>query len=82
MVDQKKIREGVRLLLEGIGEDSEREGLAETPDRIARMYGEIFSGLEEDAAVPLSSGNLCKKASDTGKDDGADRGCGDGASVA
>ncbi len=54
MVDQDKIREAVRLLLEGIGEDTEREGLLETPDRIARMYGEIFSGMDEDAAVPLS----------------------------
>lgn len=54
MVDQKKIREAVRLLLEGIGEDTGREGLAETPDRIARMYEEIFSGSDEDAAVPLS----------------------------
>ena len=54
MVDQNKIREAVRLLLEGIGEDIGREGLAETPDRIARMYTEIFSGMEEDAAVPLS----------------------------
>ncbi len=54
MVDQDKIREAVRLLLEGIGEDAGREGLAETPDRIARMYTEIFSGMEEDAAAPLS----------------------------
>lgn len=54
MVDQDKIREAVRLLLDGIGEDTGREGLAETPDRIARMYTEIFSGMEEDAAVPLS----------------------------
>lgn len=54
MVDQDKIREAVRLLLEGIGEDTGREGLAETPDRIARMYTEIFSGMEEDAAIPLS----------------------------
>lgn len=54
MVDQNKIREAVRLLLEGIGEDTGREGLAETPDRIARMYTEIFSGMEEDAAEPLS----------------------------
>ena len=54
MVDQNKIQEAVRLLLEGIGEDTGREGLAETPDRIARMYAEIFSGMEDDAAVPLS----------------------------
>ena len=37
MVDQEKVREGVRLILEGIGEDINREGLIETPDRIARM---------------------------------------------
>lgn len=54
MTDQEKIREGVRLLLEGIGEDTAREGLRETPDRIARMYAEIFAGMEEDPAVPLS----------------------------
>lgn len=54
MVDQIKIKEAIRLLLEGIGEDTEREGLKETPDRIARMYGEIFAGMEEDAAVHLS----------------------------
>ncbi|MCM1056336.1 MAG: GTP cyclohydrolase I FolE [Firmicutes bacterium] len=54
MVDQDKIREAVRLLLEGIGEDTGREGLAQTPDRIARMYTEIFAGMEEDAAIPLS----------------------------
>lgn len=54
MVDQIKIKEAVRLLLEGIGEDVEREGLRETPDRIARMYGEIFAGMEDDAAGHLS----------------------------
>lgn len=53
-MDQQKIKEGVRLLLEGIGEDMGREGLRETPDRIARMYQEIFAGMGEDAAVPLS----------------------------
>ena len=43
-MDEKKIQEGVRLILEGIGEDCTREGLLETPDRIARMYQEIFGG--------------------------------------
>ena len=38
MVDQDKIRQAVRILLEGIGEDITREGLMDTPDRIARMY--------------------------------------------
>ncbi|MGN0402524.1 MAG: GTP cyclohydrolase I FolE [Acetatifactor sp.] len=54
MVDQDKIKQAVKLLLEGIGEDTEREGLVDTPDRIARMYTEIFSGMTEDPAVPLS----------------------------
>ena len=54
MIDQEKIREGVRLLLEGIGEDPNREGLRETPDRVARMYAEIFAGLGEDGSRHLS----------------------------
>lgn len=40
--------------MEGIGEDANREGLRETPERIARMYAEIFSGMDEDAAAHLS----------------------------
>ena len=47
-VDQEKIKQAVRMMLEAIGEDPEREGLKETPARVARMYEEIFSGLEED----------------------------------
>lgn len=54
MVDKAKIEAAVKLLLEGIGEDINREGLRETPDRIARMYEEIFAGMEEDAALHLS----------------------------
>ncbi len=54
MIDQDKIREGVRLILEGIGEELNREGLRETPDRIARMYEEVFSGMEESAEKHLS----------------------------
>ncbi|NLL78659.1 MAG: GTP cyclohydrolase I FolE [Clostridiales bacterium] len=53
MVDQEKIKAAVKLLLEGIGEDTGREGLLETPDRIARMYTEIFGGMEEDAGEHL-----------------------------
>lgn len=49
-MDAKKIEEGVRLILEGIGEDPEREGLLETPARVARMYEEVFAGLTEDPA--------------------------------
>lgn len=54
MVDKDKIREAARLLLEGIGEDPDREGLAETPERIARMYEEIFSGMDADGSEELS----------------------------
>lgn len=54
MIDQEKIKEGVKLLLEGIGEDVNREGLLKTPDRIARMYEEIFSGMDQDAGEHLS----------------------------
>jgi len=53
-IDKKKIREAVRLLLEGIGDDPDREGLRETPDRVARMYEEIFGQGDEDPRVSLS----------------------------
>ncbi len=46
-MDLKKIEEGVRLMLEGIGENLTREGLVETPARVARMYHEVFQGMEE-----------------------------------
>jgi GTP cyclohydrolase I len=48
--DHAKIEQGVRLLLDGMGEDPERAGLRETPSRVARMYQEIFSGIDVDAA--------------------------------
>lgn len=54
MVDQDKVREAVRLLLEGIGEDPTREGLIETPDRVARMYTELAGGMDDDASEHLS----------------------------
>ncbi|MCI9124277.1 MAG: GTP cyclohydrolase I FolE [Eubacterium sp.] len=52
--DEQKIMEGVRLLLEGIGEDPTREGLVETPRRIARMYREIYGGMVQQASDPLA----------------------------
>ena len=54
MMDSEKIKQGVRLILEGVGEDVNREGLVETPDRIARMYEEIFGGLYDDAQKHLA----------------------------
>ena len=41
-MDTAKIEAGVRLILEGVGEDPEREGLRETPARVARMYEEVL----------------------------------------
>ena len=54
MIDQKKIEEAVKLFLEGIGEDVSREGLKDTPGRIARMCEELYGGMDEDASVHLS----------------------------
>ena len=48
MLDHEKIQQGVRLILEGVGEDPEREGLLETPARVARMYEEILQGMNQD----------------------------------
>jgi len=49
LIDKERIKKAVRELLSAIGEDPDREGLKETPDRIARMYEEIFAGLHKDA---------------------------------
>ena len=54
MIDQEKIKEAVRLLLEGIGEDPTRAGLIDTPDRVARMWTELAAGYEQTAKEPLS----------------------------
>ena len=54
MVDHEKVQAAVRLLLEGIGEDPQREGLLETLDRVARMYEEICGGMDQDPATHLS----------------------------
>jgi GTP cyclohydrolase I len=56
-VDLDRLARGVRLILEGIGEDPDREGLRETPRRVAEMYAELTAGMREDPnahVVPLS----------------------------
>lgn len=55
MFDQEKIQQATRLLLEAIGEDPQREGLLDTPARVARMYEEICGGMQQDAAEHLST---------------------------
>ncbi len=52
-MDLARIEAAMKEILLAIGEDVEREGLAETPQRVARMYAELFSGLEEDPAQHL-----------------------------
>ncbi|MDH4101154.1 MAG: GTP cyclohydrolase I FolE [Nitrospirota bacterium] len=52
-MDKKKIADGMRLILEGIGEDVTRPGLADTPRRVAEMYGEILGGVESATADVL-----------------------------
>ena len=48
MANQEKVEQAVYQLLEALGENPEREGLLDTPKRVAKMYGEMFSGLNED----------------------------------
>ncbi len=45
-MDKDKILKGVELILEGIGEDPNREGLKQTPERVYKFYREIFDGLK------------------------------------
>ena len=59
MIDQEKVKEAVRLLLEGIGEDVGREGLIDTPDRVARMYEELCSGMNMSPKEHLSKTFTC-----------------------
>lgn len=48
MIDKERVKAAVREMLIAIGENPDREGLLETPDRVARMYEEIFAGLHND----------------------------------
>ena len=54
-MDKKLIEEGVKNILKGIGEDLEREGLKDTPRRVAEMYEEIFSGIDQEPSSVLKT---------------------------
>ncbi len=56
MLDADKIKEAVRVIIEGIGEDPQREGLVDTPQRLSEMYAELFAGIDMDAGEVLSTG--------------------------
>src|SRR6516225_4101968 len=52
-LDEKRIEAAVHEILLAVGEDPDREGLRETPARVARMYAELFAGLRQDPRVHL-----------------------------
>ena len=54
-VDSKRIENAVSEILQAVGEDPEREGLKKTPERVARMYGELLGGMHEDPKKHLQS---------------------------
>ena len=56
MLDADKIKQAAREIIEAIGDDPSREGLVDTPQRLAEMYAELFSGIAVDAGEVLSTG--------------------------
>ena len=54
MINQKRIEKAIKEILSAIGEDVNREGLKETPQRVARMYADLFSGLHKDPSKELT----------------------------
>jgi len=54
MINKEKVMAAVRMFLEGIGEDPNREGLLETPERVARMCTDMYAGIEEDPVDHLT----------------------------
>jgi GTP cyclohydrolase I len=61
IMDLNKISEGIRLVLEGIGEDISREGLTETPKRVAEMFQEILQGIHQE---PHLTAGISEEVSD------------------
>jgi len=55
MIEEQRIKSAVAEILQAIGEDPEREGLLDTPDRVARMYSELFSGVGVDPGSALDT---------------------------
>jgi GTP cyclohydrolase I len=55
MIDEARIKKAVREILEAVGEDADREGLRDTPARVARMYAELLAGQAEDPNVHLKA---------------------------
>ena len=58
MIDKQRVEAAVKELLSAVGEDVDREGLLETPKRVANMYEEIFAGLDDDPKKYLKIFNV------------------------
>ncbi len=56
MIDESKLKQAAASIIEAVGDDPAREGLADTPRRVAEMYAELFAGIERDPADVLSVG--------------------------
>ena len=56
MIDEQKISEAVASIISAIGEDPQREGLRDTPARVAQMYQEFFAGMSQDPSEVLATG--------------------------
>ncbi|MBC1473425.1 GTP cyclohydrolase I FolE [Listeria grandensis] len=54
-IDKQKIADAVKVILEAVGENPEREGLLDTPMRVAKMYEEVFSGLKKDPSIHFNT---------------------------
>lgn len=65
-IDTKKIEEAVRMLLEALGDDPDREGLVETPKRVAKMYNEVFEGMKYTNHEIAEMYNKCFEDTSTG----------------
>jgi GTP cyclohydrolase IA len=53
-VDQERVAKAIREILEAVGEDPDRDGLVDTPDRVARMYAEVLSGIGVEPSIELT----------------------------
>lgn len=70
-IDKEAIKEHIRGILVALGDDPEREGLKETPDRVARMYEEVFEGMNytNDEIAEMFGKTFVEEATDKGKND-------------
>ncbi|MBR1599171.1 MAG: GTP cyclohydrolase I FolE [Lachnospiraceae bacterium] len=69
MIDQEAIKRHVRGIIEALGDDPEREGIKETPDRVARMYAEVFEGMNYTNDEIAAMFSKCFDVPETGNHD-------------